>query len=155
MRALLIFFILLLPIEYVYGMGESLNLKVLKTARHTVRPLVKETLEEYGTKKPTKKNEIEIFLQWTIGSKEFVNDLNSHIILYLREGKDPGYVDCPYSFKGVSEALSGIGITLSEDRMSLTQHSQENKEKNDHLLPNVPLIRRDQPPRTPPCCCFQ
>jgi hypothetical protein len=155
MRNIFMLITLLLHIEYAYGMEEALNLDVMKEARHIVRPLVRETLQEYVNNEPIKVGELDIFLRWTFASEEFVKDLNSHIILYLRDGKDPEYVGCPHSFKGIHEALSKAGITLSEDRMSLTQFLQENKKRSDPLLPSTPLIRGDQALRTPPCCCFQ
>lgn len=151
MRILWIGIALCLSIGRVQGMDEED--KVMRDARYYVRPVVLKNLGEYVARNSSQKKKLgtDLYIfQRQIYLREFVCFLNKDIIDFLNNGKDPAYLGCSYSFRGVKETLTEVGITLAQDGIIL----KNTEEISLNSFVESPLLTKDQPSSSSSWCCF-
>ena len=153
MRIFWVLLALCLNVEHVQGMEEED--KVMRDARSYVRPIVLKNLGEYvasySSQKKTLGTELYVFKR-QIYLREFVCHLNEHIIGFLNNGKDPAYLGCPHSFRGVKEILTEVGITLAQDSTILEKRPINTKDIPLATFAETPLLTKPQPSSS--WCCF-
>ena len=153
MRIFWIVLALCLSVGHVQGMEEDKVGKVQRLARRYVRPVVIKTLDDYSAEKQNLGTELVQF-KFELSSPTFVDKLNVDIIQFLKEGTDPTYLGCSYSFKGIKEALAKNGITLAQDSTILEKRPINTKEIPLDTFAETPLLTKRQPSPSSSWCCF-
>lgn len=105
-------FLISVPI-YAMEEDENKNEEIMRHARRAIRPVVLKNLEQYVN--VTQNKTQEFCMDWamfnlTFPSKDFINTLNKDIVQFLRDGTDPCYLGCTYSFREGAETLKKARI---------------------------------------------
>lgn len=120
MRIWYILLTVFLVIAPAYGMEE--NDDCMRSARQIARPLIFNTLNDYVISSQNQTPQLSVnwvVFRFDLSSKDFVNKLSKDIIQFLKDGSDPMYLGCPYSFRGVAEALKKARIFLDKQTHTL------------------------------------
>ncbi|MBY0501538.1 MAG: hypothetical protein K2P93_06000 [Alphaproteobacteria bacterium] len=142
MRLLYFFLALFLITVSAYGMeeNEDENSKVMRHARHAVRPVILTTLEKYFESPQNLTQELR--MNWSLFklnfySIDFINTLNRDIMQFLKDGTDPSYLGCAHSFRDAAEALKSARVTFDHQTNTikiLTDHEAEIRDLMDDFV---------------------
>lgn len=132
---ILAFFLINAPI-YAMEEDEDKNEEIMRHARHAIRPVIYKTLEKYVAGSQNKTQEFGIncaLFKIKLYSKDFINTLNEDIFRFLRDGTDPCYLGCTYSFGEGTETLRRARIFFDKQTNTIKMLTKEEAEIQNML----------------------
>lgn len=115
----------------IYAMEEDKNEEIMSHARHAIRPVILKNLEKYIDANKNKTQEFGIncaVFKLNLYSKDFINILDKDIVQFLKDGTDPCYLGCTYSFRGGDETLKKARIFFDKQINTIKKLTEDEAE---------------------------